>query len=364
MNRRRFLAGLATTPLVAPHLSAPVAAQFLPGPEDLATTAADVWQAWRTGYLLPDGRVVDRLQRNSSHSEGQGYGMLLASEFNDREAFARMFAWTEANLAVRPDPLLAWRWLPDSTAPVPDTNNASDGDLFYAWALVRAARRFAERRYLDRAAETAAALARHCLIASPAEAGVVLMLPGAFGFASPGRVVMNPSYLMPLALREVAAATGVTELALAAQHGEGLLATIAAEGLVPDWVQITRAGTAPAEGFSANAGYEAIRVPLFLIWSGQPRHPAVTNMMRLYDTAVRPGQPVPTVVEPVSGLVLEASPDPGYQALAGLVSCAARAGQVGARIPPFDPSQPYYPATLQLFAMIAANTTSPECVPV
>lgn len=360
MNRRRFLSALAASPLAAGR----AAAQFAPAPEDLATTAAEVWRAWKEAYLLPDGRVVDRLQMHASHSEGQGYGMLLASEFHDREAFARMLAWTEANLAVRPDALLAWRWLPDTAAPVPDTNNATDGDLFYAWALVRAARRFGERRYLERASETAVAIVQRCIVPSPAAPDTLLMLPGAFGFATPERVVVNPSYIMPLALREVAAATGVSDLALLAQHGEALLGALAAEGLVPDWVQVTRAGPAPADGFSANAGYEAIRVPLFLIWSGQTRHPAVTNMMRIYDRTVLPGQPVPTIVEPVSGLVLETSADPGYQAVAGLVSCAGRAGQVGARIPPFDPTQPYYPATLQLFSMIAANTTSPECVPV
>ena len=359
MNRRRFLGTLA-----AAAASAPAAAQFSPAPEDLSATAVEVWRAWKSAYLLPDGRVVDRLQQQSSHSEGQGYGMLLASEFQDREAFARMLAWTEANLAVRPDALLAWRWLPDSAAPVPDTNNATDGDLFYAWSLVRAARRFSDRRYLDRASEIAVAIVQRCIVPSPAAPETLLMLPGAFGFATPERVVINPSYIMPLALREVAAATGVSELALLAQHGEALLTALAADGLVPDWVQVTRAGVAPADGFSSNAGYEAIRVPLFLIWSGQTRHPAVINMMRLYDRSVLPGQPVPTIIEPVSGLVLETSPDPGYQALAGLVSCAGRSGQVGARIPPFDPGQPYYPATLQLFAMIAANTTSPECVPV
>jgi endoglucanase len=363
MNRRRFLASLAAAPAAA-AAAGTARAQFSPGPEDLATSAAEVWQAWKAAFLLAEGRVVDRLQRQSSHSEGQGYGMLLATEFNDREAFQRMLAWTEANLAVRPDALLAWRWLPDPAAPVPDTNNAADGDLFFAWALVRAARRFGERRFLDRATDTALALVQRCLIPSPARASDLLLLPGAYGFVTDERVVINPSYLMPLAMREVAAATGAVELALAAQHGEALLAQLATEGLVPDWVQVSPAGLAPADGFSANAGYEAIRVPLFLIWSGQTGHPAVTNMTRFYERTLRPGQPVPTIIEPVSGMVLEASPDPGYQAVAGLVACAGQPGQVGARIPPFQPAQPYYPATLQLFAMIAANTTSPQCVPV
>lgn len=361
MNRRRFLATLAAAPALA---GGPALAQLAPATTDLTQTALPVWEAWKSGYLQPEGRVVDRLQRLASHSEGQGYGMLLAAEFGDQEAFQRMLGWTEGHLAVRPDALLAWRWLPDATAPVPDTNNASDGDLFFAWALVRAARRFNEPRYLDRAAETATALVARCLLPSPADPSQTLFLPAAFGFVHDDRAVVNPSYLMPLAMREVAAATGAAELALAAVHGEALITRLAQDGLVPDWVQVSPDGFAPAEGFSANAGYEAIRVPLFLVWSGQPAHPAVTNMMRLYDRTVVPGQPVPTIIEPVSGVVIEASPDPGYRAVAGLIGCAGDPGQIGARIPPFDPAQPYYPATLQMFAMLAANSVMPQCLPV
>ncbi len=331
--------------------------------EDLSVTAKAVWEAWTQAYLQPDGRVVDRLQRQASHSEGQGYGMILAVEFADHDAFRRMFAWTEANLAIRPDPLLAWRWLPDQALPVPDLNNATDGDLFYAWALVRAARRFGEPRYLERASETAFALVQHCVRPSPAQDGTLLLLPGAYGFVRDDRVVINPSYLMPLALRELAAATGVVELSLVAEHGLQLLTRLAEAGLVPDWVEVSPRGLGPADGFGANAGYEAMRVPLYLIWSGAIRHPAVQQMARVYARTVQPGAPVPTVIEPHSGVVLEYSPDPGYQALAGLVACAGTPGQLGAAIPPLDPTQPYYPATLQMLAMLATTAAVPQCVP-
>lgn len=364
MNRRSFLQTLGAAPAALALTGGAARASAEALRSDLAVSAADVWQAWKEGYLLPDGRIVDRLQQQASHSEGQGYGMLLATEFGDAEAFSQMLAWTEAHLAIRPDPLLAWRWLPGASISVPDTNNASDGDLFFAWALVRASRRFGSRAFLDRATATAQALVRTCLIPNPERRDELLFLPAAHGFAHEGRAVFNPSYLMPLAMREIAAATGAAELALAAQHGEALLLRLAQEGLVPDWVEISRAGAAPAEGFSANAGYDAIQVPLFLIWSGMERHPAVTNMRRIYERTLQPGLPVPTSVEPASGVVLEASGDPGYRALAGLVTCAGRPGQIGAQVPPFDASQPYYPATLQMFAMIAANQVTPQCVPV
>ncbi|MCC5988818.1 MAG: twin-arginine translocation signal domain-containing protein [Pararhodobacter sp.] len=364
MNRRNFLTLLGAAGAGGTFTAPPVAAQLIRLSGDLSEIAAPVWAAWKEGYLQPDGRVVDRLQQNASHSEGQGYGMLLATEFNDHDAFRRMFEWTEANLALRRDMLLAWRYLPDEAQPVPDRNNASDGDLFYAWALMRASRRFSERRYLHRAAEIAQALAEHCIMPAPNESLGLVMLPAVQGFVHDERVTINPSYLMPLAMRELAATTGVSALAQCARDGEALLRLLAGDGLVPDWLSITPNGLVPAEGFSENAGYEAIRVPLFLVWSGLGQHPAVEQMKRVYERTIRPGAPVPTVIEPVSGVVLEVSPDPGYRALAALVSCAGQGGEPGSDMPAFDPRQPYYPATLQLFSMIAVNEVFPQCVPI
>ena len=357
MNRRGFLAtGAAFGATVMAGQSSAL------GNNDLSLVARLVWESWMSAFLKPDGRVVDTLQQHSSHSEGQGYGMLAATMFNDEAAFRQMYRWTEQQLAVRPDALLAWRFLPDQANPIPDSNNASDGDLFYAWALVRAAARFNDRSYLQRAAEIAQALEASCIRPMPGASDKLIFLPAAFGFTHDTHLSVNPSYYMPLAMRDVAAATGVTALALCAQHGEALLEEIARDGLVPDWVDISERGVIASEALSANAGYEAIRVPLFLIWSRLQQHMAVRRMATVYERNMQPGLQAPTVLEPVSGVVLETSADPGYQAVAGLVVCSARQ-DVGALIPPFSAEQPYYPATLQLFSMFAANETMPECVP-
>jgi endo-1,4-beta-D-glucanase Y len=360
MNRRTFLSVLAS---VAPLSAAGSAAAQLLTPLGLATRAAPLWEAWKATYMASNGRVIDRLQQEASHSEGQGYGMLLATEFGDEPAFRLMFDWAELNLAMRGDGLMAWRWLPNVADPVPDRNNASDGDLFIAWALVRAAERFNSRQFLDRAIITTLSLSEQCIVANPNDPNRLLFLPAVHGFSRDGVVSINPSYYMPLAMREVASATGVSSLAICADHGEALLVDVAASGLVPDWIDISASGWVPSVRMSANTGYEALRVPLFLIWSGAQRHPAVQQAATIYNRTVQPGVPVPTVLEPVSGVVLESSSDAGYRALAGLVTCSGR-GSIGAEIPPFNTRQPYYPATLQLFTMIAANRTSPECVPI
>ena len=357
MKRRDLLATIAAMTLAGR------ASASLTRTTDLADSARSVWRAWKEVHLSPDGRVVDVLQQEASHSEGQGYGMVLATEFGDRDAFERMFGWAETNLARRADGLLSWRWLPHLSDQVPDLNNASDGDLFYGWALLRAGRAWDDAGYMRRATAIARALVETCIVRDPSNSDRLLFLPAAAGFVHDGTVTVNPSYYMPLAMRELADAAGADSLGRCAGDGEDLLARVAGNGLVPDWIEVSPDGWAPSARLDSNTGYEALRVPLFLVWSGAAMHPAVLQAARVYDRTVRPGQPVPTVMEPISGVVLETSPDDGYRALAGLVRCA-RDGGPGAEIPPFNPHQPYYPATLQLLAMLAANKVLPECVPI
>ncbi|WP_323038611.1 glycosyl hydrolase family 8 [Gemmobacter sp.] len=351
MKRRSFLAGLAMTPLIAPAAQAAFA-------DDHPLQAS--WQAWKRLCLSPDGRVVDGFQGGASHSEGQGYGLTLAAQFGDVQAANSIMSWTEANLAVRSDALLAWLWRPDSLPRVADRNNASDGDLFYAWGLVTLARSRNRPELLERARQIAADLLRHCRVANPAGPGW-LMLPGAAGFVQGDVVVTNPSYLMPRAMEEVAAATGLSDLAALAADGRRLWATLAANGPVPDWISVSAIGYAPPPaGFSARTGYEAIRIPLFAIWSGDAASPA----LRAYVGAIGVmGGDAVTVYDPVTKSVVERSAHAGYAAVAALGSCVVSGG-AGSRMPVFTADQPYYPATLHLMALVAQAQSFPRCVPI
>lgn len=360
--RRTFLQGLAgaafaTLPGAAARAQPAPAASI---PADHPLQAA--WQAWRSSYIAPEGRVVDSFQQGASHSEGQGYGMALALSFGDAETFRRLYSWTESNLALRPDALLAWRWLPDALPHVGDRNNASDGDLFYAWALARAARLFDVPDYADRARAIAADLVATCVVSMP-DGSAEVMLPAAAGFLTETGFILNPSYWMPRAMRDLAAATDQPALARAADGAERLMSQMAAGGLVPDWVEVTGDGiTLPPARFSANSGYEALRVPLFLVWSRATGHPAVRNFTEAHRAADTGDLRAPTVFERGTGRVLEYSTHPGYRAVSALTACAG-AQSAGSAIPPFDTAQPYYPATLHLMTLVAQIEGYPRCVP-
>lgn len=360
MNRRRFIGSLTLATLAAatatPGQADAAAAGFAP---DHPLQAA--WTAWKGLCLMGDGRVVDGFQNGASHSEGQGYGLALAALFGDLAAADSIIRWTETNLAVRPDALLAWRWQADAQPQVRDRNNASDGDLFYAWGLMLLAARQNRADLKDRATRIAADLLRLCVADHPDGSGRPVLLPGAAGFRRDDGLVVNPSYYMPLALRALGSATGLLRLVQLAEAGQHMINTLASAGPMPDWILLTATGTAPPpEGFSARSGYEAVRVALFALWSGASDSPAITGHAA---RALPDASGTPTVIDPATGAVLERSSHAGYAAVSALASCVAGGG-VGALMPPFTTDQPYYPATLHLMALVAQADNYPRCVPI
>ena len=358
MNRRTLLLGLGAAALAG----APPTQGAAPPAHPLDAS----WQAWKSLCLSQDGRVVDGFQNAASHSEGQGYGLAMAAMLDDRPAFDAILDWTQRNLAIRDDALMAWRWQPDATPQVQDRNNASDGDLFLAWGLAIAATRQQRPELTERAGAIARDLLRLCTAPHPGDDGRLLFLPAAAGFRSDARVVVNPSYYMPRAMRELAQATGTPQLAQLADDCVRLIDGLAGAGLVPDWVAFGPAGQVPPpSGFSQNAGYESIRVPLFALWSGEAASPAVRGFAQAAGEAP-PGGPYPVVLVPDSRAVIESSTHAGYGAVAALAACAAAGsgpGGVGSAMRPFAKDQPYYPATLHMMALLAQVSHYPTCVP-
>jgi len=98
----------------------------------MAAAPETVWARFKQNFVAPDGRVIDTGQDGISHSEGQGVAMLLAVHHGDRASFERIWQWTKANLQVREDNLLAWRWTPE--AGISDKNNASETYWLRSWS--------------------------------------------------------------------------------------------------------------------------------------------------------------------------------------------------------------------------------------
>jgi endoglucanase len=334
-------------------LLASPAATLLPGGRaEAAAVASDQgqWLAWRARFLAEDGRVVDTGNGGISHSEGQGYGLLLAEAFNDRPSFERMLAWTRAKL-LRADGLHAWRWQPGPG--ITDRNNATDGDLTIAWALLRAAERWEEPAWTAMALRIGRVAASWLL---PEIGGRVLLLPGADGFLDQRRVVLNPStYIFP-ALAALAAASGDPRWRRASADGLALLrqACFGRWSLPADWVQLPAGQRGPAllaPGRPPRFGFDAIRVPLHLAWAGFTEEPALVAASQFWSGHAVP----PAWVDLASG---EASADAASPAVVAIARLAqgCRHGRVAlATLPRLTPDLDYYAASLTLLTRIAAR---------
>src|SRR5260370_14407026 len=82
------------------------------GAEGPATLLLDGWHQYKDRFVTSEGRVVDNANGGISHSEGQGYAMLIAGRLDDRPTFEAICQWTQRHLLIREDGLAAWRWRP------------------------------------------------------------------------------------------------------------------------------------------------------------------------------------------------------------------------------------------------------------
>lgn len=308
------------------------------------------WETYKRSFVASDGRVVDTGNQGISHSEGQGYGLLLALAADDRETFDRIWQWTKANLQVREDRLFRWRRRPDVPSASEDPNNATDGDLLIAWALLRAGEKWRRSEFHDAAwgvlADVRSKLVRHWR-------GMSVLLPGAQGFEHEGRLTVNLSYWVFPALRHFARADKQPEVwTELGDSGRRLVAEarFGRWGLPPDWLALSEPLT-PSERFKPQFGYDAVRIPLYLAWGRES-----AEMLRPFLTfwgAFGPFTPAWTHLR-------ENCMD-GDGAPAGMRSIKALVQRVSGsaleRWPETAAGEDYYSSSLRLLSLLASMET-------
>ncbi|WP_090620939.1 glycosyl hydrolase family 8 [Azotobacter beijerinckii] len=311
----------------------------------------DDWSRYRTRYI-DGGRVLDTGNRDVSHSEGQGWGMLLAEANGDRQTFDRLWNWTRQHL-LRPDiALFSWRYDPSSSPPVQDTNNATDGDLLIAWALLRAAQRWDSDDYRAASAKIRQAIAARLV---REYAGLAVLLPGLDGFEQNDQLILNPSYLVMPAIRAFAEVEPQAAWRRLLDDGQTLLerARFGHYRLPPDWLALRADGTLqPAAAWPARFGFDAVRVPLYLAWDGSP--PGSASLRPFADFWACCEQPH-AWVDLRSG---ELSP---YPASTGVRAIAVLIGEGSALIafPEKAENEDYYSMSLLLLARLAQRERTP-----
>lgn len=306
----------ASAATAAPAAAVPVAPAAAPV---TAATApchpATDWAAFSARHIQPDGRVIDfNTSQQQSTSEGQSYGMFFALVHNDRATFARVLAWTEANLAggSLAKQLPAWQWgrKPETGWGVLDPNPASDADLWIAYALMEAGRLWNDANYRALGRGVLAMVVRDEVVSLSGLGRMLLPWPKSVASGSQWR--LNPSY-MPLQLLryfQQADPTGpwheVTENTLR------MFGAVTPKGFAPDWCAWSpdaRAFVAdPLKGVTGS--YDAIRVYL---WAGMlsdkdPARKMLLLNLRGPRVLLADHQPVPEYVDTVTGAVRGMAP--------------------------------------------------------
>lgn len=308
------------------------------------------WSQYRTLFVTEEGAVRDTGNNNISHSEGQGYALLMAEAYADETHFRKIWQWTRAHLQIRDDYLFAWSWNPQEG--VKDRNNATDGDLLIAWALYRAGQRWNNEEYTAHARNIVADI-RRLLVQQVGD--IPVLVPGVDGFVKDGVWQLNLAYWVYPALAAISAATADPVWQELIQSGKRLTSE-SQQGdwrLPPDWIDV-RVGQKPVPSADRppRFGYEAVRVPLYLVWSGDDKADVIAASVRFWATTSRSGF-APAWIDLVNGSKAEYAAPAGFLAVWKLAGKARGKPVAQVAISTDLKSQDYYSASLTMLSRMA-----------
>ena len=327
---------------------------------ELTDTAT--WRAYLARFVSSTGRVIDTADGDISHSEGQGYGMLLAVAANDRAAFERIWGWTRANLAVRDDRFVGMAL---------GTRPAAGGRRHEQCLGRRHPRRLGPygsrgrmgRRRLPRGQHGGIAVELGRKLVLPRTIHGPILLPGLAGFAAedrPDGPVVNLSYWVFPALARLPMVAPEFDWKGLSRNGVTLVrqSQLGPAHLPSEWTSLAAPDARAADGFQARFAHNAIRIPLYLAWAGLTD--GVTPFGALWDKRDERGIPV---VDTATGRPVEWLGEAGYGAIAALTECAERGRTMPAMFRTVHvANDQYYSVTLHLLTLVAAHMRYPQCL--
>lgn len=302
-----------------------------------------MWPEYRKQFISTDGRLTDSYHK-ISHSEGQGTAMLFAVISDDRKVFDKVWSWTRDHLR-RDDHLFAWRWDAGSTPPVSDPNNATDGDILIAWALLKAYEAWSEPSHLQEARKILQAIRSELVVDY---SGYTVLMPGSMYFIDGQRLIFNLSYSILPAFNVFAAYENPDLWRKLYDDSLQLLRAAANSPLsVPaDWMSLDdRGNVSISDKHDPVSGYDAIRIPLYLAWCGHRKE--LEPFMGFWEENGG-WQSAPSWINLQTSERADYDPEPGVLAVRALAY-----GAGGEALYRRQPVKDYFSASLAMFSLLA-----------
>jgi endo-1,4-beta-D-glucanase Y len=277
-----------------------------------------LWEHYKADFISNDGRVIDNHREMISHSEGQGYGLRLAAIYNDKTTFDKIWNWTKNNLKVRTDNLFAWQWGKRANGEwkVLDYNNATDGDILIAYALLKAQEKWHDAGYKNEALKIVQDIRTSLSIEWH---GHTFLLPGYSGFNNDNHAELNPSYSILAAFRQFAK-EDQRAFWEKAYHDSLFLIEQSCFGkwsLPADWLILMDGRISLSAGRNPYFGNEAIRILLHLSSEKSPHYPK--GVEKILETYKKTGYLPRWVDLEKDSISLQAAPA-GYYAIYALAA--------------------------------------------
>jgi endoglucanase len=346
--RRRNLLGL----VAAPALLGPGALRAQGMPEWLAELKTE-WAQFRGRFVTREGRVLDVGKGDETHTEGQGFGMLFAAEAGDIATYDKILDWTRRYLRHSRDNLHAWRYRGDAVDAVADRNNATDGDIMIAWALMRGADLFARPALAREAALICRDILAHC---TREVGGKLVLLPAVQGFEKRDHVILNPSYYVFPALMEFEKVVPGPQWRRLIADGLAIFreARFGRWNLPADWIEFSREATFKprlAAGWPTRFSWDAVRVPLYLAWARQHEDPALRSCVEFWTDPANRSLPAWTDLR--SNIPAPYPGHAGVRAVAQLACATQQRHMKISDLPRVAQATDYYGASLVMLSRIA-----------
>lgn len=226
------------------------------------------WQEYKSLFIAPDGRVIDKRNKDITHSEAVGYALYLAYKYEDKETFNKVYHWYHNNLKTNTVGLIPWKWGKDKKDKwhLLDTNSATDANLWIAYDNLLMYERTSEIQYKTEALQLIRSIRKNLILEMN---GKTLLLPSEYGYDHDKYIEINLSYYLFFIFDKFKKYDDNPIWSSLKKDGISLLkeARFTSLQLNPDWIQISKKDHNITLGEKSKFSYDAIRIPLHILKS-------------------------------------------------------------------------------------------------